>query len=78
MGFLPSTVWASSIAVRALAYCSEDHGSGPTSSQWLDARSLFTQLRMGTWWKHWGGKDGEERSWPSYLTKPMAQDKCPL
>ena len=22
--------WASSIAVRALAYCAEDHGSGPT------------------------------------------------
>ena len=45
--------WACSIAVRALAYCAEDHGSGPTSSQWLDTRSLSTQQRMGTWWKHW-------------------------
>ena len=23
-------LWASSLAVRALAYCAEDHGSGPT------------------------------------------------
>ena len=28
--------------------------------------------------KHWGDKGGEERNWPPYLTKPMAQDKCSL
>ena len=34
------TKWASSLAVRALTYCAEDHGSGPILSQWLDARSV--------------------------------------
>ena len=34
----------------------------------LNARSLFTQQRMGTWWQHWGDKGGEERNWPPYLT----------
>ena len=43
--YLLLRIWASSIAVRALAYCAEDHGSGPISSQWLDARSLPTQQR---------------------------------
>ena len=74
--FLKGQSWASSIAVRAVAYCAEDHGSGPTSSLWLDARSLSTQQRMGTRWKHWGDKGGEERNWPPYPKKPMAQ--CPL
>ena len=64
--------------VRALTYCAEDHVSGSTSSQWLDARSLSNQQRMGTRWKHWGDKGGKERSWTPYLTKLMAQDKCPL
>ena len=26
-------IWASSIAIRALAYCAEDHSPGPTSSR---------------------------------------------
>ena len=29
---------------------------------------------MGTRWKHWGDKGGEERNWPLNLTMPMAQD----
>ena len=33
---------------------------------------------MGTWWKHWGDEGDEERNWPPYLTKLMAQGKCPL
>ena len=52
------------------------HGSGPIWNQWLETRSLSTQQQIQ--WKHWGDKDGEERSWPSYLTMPLAQDKCPL
>ena len=47
---------ASSIAVRLLAYCAEDHGSEPTSSQWLDGRSLSIRMRMGTQWKRWRDK----------------------
>ena len=66
------------VAVRALAYYGEDHGSRPTSSQWLGTRSLSTQQQMGTWSKHWSDKGGEERSWPPYFIKLMAQDKCPL
>ena len=64
--------------IKALAYCAEDRGSGPTWNHWLEARSLFTQEQMGTRWKHWGDKGGEERNWPPYFTMPMAQDKCPL
>ena len=37
----------------------------------LNARSLFTQQRMGTWWQHWGAKGGEERKWPHHM--PLAQ-----
>ena len=65
-------VWVSSIVVRALPYCAKDHGSGPTSNLWLDTRSLSTQQQMGTRWKHWGDKGGEERNWTSYLKKLMA------
>ena len=67
-----------SIAVRALAYFAEDHGSGPTLSYLLDACSLSTHQRMGTWLKHWGDKGSDEWNWPPYLTKPMAQGKCAL
>ena len=70
--------WAGSIAVKALAYCAEDHGPGHTLSQWLGDRPPSTQQRMRTWWKHWGYKSGEESNWPSHLIKPMAQDKSPL
>ena len=38
------------------------------STPWPNARSLFTQQQMGTWWQHWGDKGGEERNWPPYLT----------
>ena len=75
VGFLLSTVWASSIAVRALVYYAEDHGSGPTSSQWLDARSLSTQQRVETWWKHWGDKSSDERKCPPYLTSGWPRTK---
>ena len=60
--------------VRALAYCAEDRGSGPTWNQWLEARSLSTQQQMGTRLKHWGDKGSEERNiealrsiYPDYL-----------
>ena len=59
-----------SIAVWALAYCTEDHRSGPIKNQWLEAHSLATQQQMGTRWKHWGDKGGEEMNWSRYLTMP--------
>ena len=40
------------VSAALLAYCSEDHGSGPTWNQWLEACSLSTQQQMGTRWKH--------------------------
>ena len=40
--------------VRALNYCSEDRGSGPTWNYWLEARSLSTQQQIGP-----GGNTGE-------------------
>ena len=49
-------LWASSIAVRALAYYAENYCLGSTSSQWLDARSLSTQQQMGASWKSWEGQ----------------------
>ena len=36
--------------------------TGLTSSQWLDARSLYTQQWMGTWWKHWGNRAARKGS----------------
>ena len=49
---LYSIAWTSSIAVRALAHCAEDHSLGPTWSQWLNARSLSTWQRMGPGWNN--------------------------
>ena len=52
--------------VRPLVYFAEERGSGPTWNRWLEARPLSTQQQMGTRWKHWGDKSGEERNWSQY------------
>ena len=56
------------IVVRAHASRAEGLRFEPDSMPWLNARSLFTQQRMGTWWQHWGDKGGDERKCPPYLT----------
>ena len=62
--------WASSIAVRALAYCAEDHGSRPTFNQWLDVRSLPTQQRMGP-----GRNTGEIKAARKVTDHPTSQNR---
>ena len=57
-----------SIVVRAHASYAEGLLFEPKSMLRLNARSVLTQQRMGTWWQHWGDKGGEERNWPPYLT----------
>ena len=78
LALLKHTKWASSTVVTVLAYCAKDCSLASTWNHWLEACSLSTQQQIGTRWKHWGDKGSEERSWPPYLTMPMAQDKCPL
>ena len=56
------------IAVRAHNSCAESLRLKPESRPLLNARSLFTQQQMGTWWQHLGDKGGEERTCPPYLT----------
>ena len=56
-----------SIVVRAHASFAEGLQFELDSMPRLNARSLFTQQQMGTWWQHWGDKSGEERNWPPYL-----------
>ena len=56
------------IVVRAHASHVEGLRFESDSMPCLDARSLFIQQQMGTWWQHWGDKGGEERNWPPYLT----------
>ena len=73
-----SLLSASSIAVRALAYCAVGSRFETHFKLKVDTRPLPTQQQMGIWWKHWGDKGGEERNLPPYLTKPIAQDKCPF
>ena len=48
------------IVVRAYASHAEGLRFEPDSMPWLNARSLFTQQQMGTWWKYLGDKGGEE------------------
>ena len=54
--------------VRAHTSRTESLRFDSDSMPWMNARSLFTQQRMGTWWQHCGDKGGEERNWPPYLT----------
>ena len=65
------------IAVTAHVLCAEGLWFESDSRPRLNARSLFTQQRMGTCWQHWGDRGGEERSLLLY-DMPMAQHKCPL
>ena len=55
-------------AVMAIWACVEGLRFESDSRPWLDAHSLFSQQRIGTWWQHWGNRGGEERNWPPYLT----------
>ena len=56
------------IVVRTHASRAEGLRLEPDSMPWLNARSLFTQQQMGTWWQHWRDKGSEERNWPPYQT----------
>ena len=69
----------SSLVTRTLVYSAED--------QWFethlkikvsDSRSLRNHQRMRTLWRHRGNKGNEERNCLLYLSKLMAQDKCPF
>ena len=67
-GYICPSYERGSIVVRMHASHAESLRLEPESMLRLNARSLLTQQRMGTWWRHWGDKGGEERNLPPYLT----------